>query len=415
MRTNICTDLKATEGDAVTNGRLILAIFCLLAFAGKANSQLEYVGQPVPPGAKPHDAPIERPDLDTLSLDGPSGKTILDALGRGFADQGALTTRGAKDIELYRAASPSVVVVITNAGFGSGIYLGSGRVLTNWHVVTSNKSVGIAFKPPRDGDAIDASGIVKGNVLRIDALRDLALVEVPSPPQNLRAMELGSETEIQIGADVYAIGHPTGQTWTYTRGLISQFRRAYAWQAGETEPAHRADVILTQTPINPGNSGGPLLAESGKVLGVNTFKVDGENLNFAVAVEEVRKFLDSTEAPGSAQASLGRDPACKPVELYAGRNKNNDGFLVQFATRCDKFADFSIYTPDNVKRPIQALVDTNHDEKVDIIVEDRERAGKWAISFHDVDYDGVIDLVGYHPDGKLNASRFEKYQPARKY
>jgi hypothetical protein len=352
--------------------------------------------------------------MDTVFLDGLSGKTILAALGRGFADQGALSTRGAKDIELYRIASPSVVVVVTNDGLGSGIYLGSGRILTNWHVVTSNKAVGIAFKPPKEGDNIDASGIVKGNVLRIDRLRDLALVEVPSPPQNVRPLELGTETDIQIGADVYAIGHPTGQTWTYTRGLISQFRRAYVWKAGETEPEHRADVILTQTPINPGNSGGPLIAESGKVLGVNTFKTEGENLNFAVAVEDVRKFLDSTEAPG-AQASLGRDPACKPVELYAGRNKNNDGFLIQFATKCDKFADFSIFTPDNVKRPIQALVDSNHDSKVDIIVEDRERAGRWAISFHDVDYDGIIDLVGYHSDGKLNPSRFEKYQPSKKY
>jgi S1-C subfamily serine protease len=98
---------------------------------------------------------------------------------------------------------------------------------------------------------VTASRIVKGNVLRVDQMRDLALVNVATPPQNVRALELGIESDIQIGADVYAIGHPTGQTWTYTRGLISQFRRAYAWQAGEKEPEHRADVILTQTPINP--------------------------------------------------------------------------------------------------------------------------------------------------------------------
>jgi S1-C subfamily serine protease len=397
----------------VKNGRLILAILCLLGFAGKAHAQLEYLGQPFPSGSKPHAAPIERPDQDTLTFDGLSGKAILDSLGRGFTDQGALNTRGVKDIELYRVASPSVVVVITDAGFGSGIYLGSGRILTNWHVVGSNKKVGIAFKPAREGDGVTASSIVKGNVLRVDQMRDLALVNVATPPQNVRAMELGIESDIQIGADVYAIGHPTGQTWTYTRGLISQFRRDYVWQAGEKEPEHRADVILTQTPINPGNSGGPLIGESGKVLGVNSFKADGENLNFAIAVEEVQKFLDSPEA--GARTSKSRDPACKPVELYAGRNKNDDGFLVQFATKCDNFADFSIYTPDSVKRPIQALVDTNHDGKVDIVVEDRERAGRWVISFHDVDYDGIIDLVGYHPDGKLNASRFEKYQPTRNY
>ena len=28
-------------------------------------------------------------------------------------------------------------------------------------------------------------------------------------------MPLGSEKEIEIGADVHAIGHPTGEAWTY--------------------------------------------------------------------------------------------------------------------------------------------------------------------------------------------------------
>jgi hypothetical protein len=38
------------------------------------------------------------------------------------------------------------------------------------------------------------------------------------------------------------------------------------------------------------------------------------------------------------------------------------------------------------------------------------RDGKWDISFHDVDFDGIIDLVGYHPDGKITPSRYESYQ-----
>ena len=46
---------------------------------------------------------------------------------------------------------------------------------------------------------------------------------------------------------------------------------------------------------------------------------------------------------------------------------------------------------------------------MDIVIEDRDRDGKWDISFHDVDFDGRTDLVGYHPDGKLAASRYEKY------
>jgi hypothetical protein len=31
------------------------------------------------------------------------------------------------------------------------------------------------------------------------------------------------------------------------------------------------------------------------------------------------------------------------------------------------------------------------------------------ISFYDTNFDGTFDLKGYHPDGELAASRYEKY------
>jgi len=47
--------------------------------------------------------------------------------------------------------------------------------------------------------------------------------------------------------------------------------------------------IQLDATINPGNSGGPLLSRSGRVLGINTFKLKGyEGLNFAVLSSEVR-------------------------------------------------------------------------------------------------------------------------------
>ena len=45
------------------------------------------------------------------------------------------------------------------------------------------------------------------------------------------------------------------------------------------------NYVQIDAAINPGNSGGPLLNKFGEVLGVNTFKLQGENLNFAVRVE----------------------------------------------------------------------------------------------------------------------------------
>jgi len=45
-------------------------------------------------------------------------------------------------------------------------------------------------------------------------------------------------------------------------------------------------------PISPGNSGGPLLDMDGKVVGITTFiKPGGQNLNFAIPVNEARRYF----------------------------------------------------------------------------------------------------------------------------
>jgi S1-C subfamily serine protease len=44
--------------------------------------------------------------------------------------------RSAKDAQIYRTISPSVVMVVNKEGFGSGSLLSTaGDILTNWHVV----------------------------------------------------------------------------------------------------------------------------------------------------------------------------------------------------------------------------------------------------------------------------------------
>ncbi len=148
-----------------------------------------------------------------------------------------------------------------------------------------------------------------------------------------------------------------------------------------------------------------MISESGKLLGVNSFKSTGEGLNFAVSVRDVAAFL----AARTDRAAEGDRSGCRAAALYDGRDKANKARLIRVDTDCDGKADASFWYPDDVSKPFQVLFDTNHDGKVDIIVEDTDRDGKWDISYHDTDYDGTIDLVGYHPDGKIRPSRFERY------
>ena len=58
-----------------------------------------------------------------------------------------------------------------------------------------------------------------------------------------------------------------------------------------------ANVIQTQASINPGNSGGPLFNKDKELIGVNTFTSEGENLNFAIAVDDVISFINEKPKP----------------------------------------------------------------------------------------------------------------------
>jgi len=353
---------------------------------------------------------VTLPDWDNGTLAGLSGKTAARVLATPILGDVGLSVRGQQDITIYQNASPSVVMVVTNDGLGSGSYLGSNLILTNAHVVGTNSYAGIVFKPQQEGAKINPSSVVTAKVLRIDRTRDLAVLQVNSVPAYVHPLEFGNSSEIKIGADVYAIGHPTGQFWTFTRGLISQIRKGYDWK--DESGIHRADVIQTQTPINPGNSGGPLIAESGKLLGVNSFKAaQTEGVNFAVSVGDVIEFLK----PSNRQAETNNSSSCKPVRLYDGRNKENNGRVVLIDTNCDHVADIALITPDDVSQPIQALIETKYDGKIDMIVDDFNRDGLWDISFYDTQHNGTIDLVGFHPDGKMKASRYEKYNPSETY
>ncbi|HLH89627.1 MAG TPA: serine protease [Xanthobacteraceae bacterium] len=414
---------------AQTISALILATVVSLVTCAAGAAEPQSLGQPLPSiGMAGPATPAATWDDAVEAL---PGEVIRNALARRLADQGALATRGAQEIAIYRAAAPAVVLIVTfDNKLGSGSYLGNGLILTNWHVVGSSRMVGILFKPPTEGAPIDLDGLVRADVVKTDATHDLALLRLTMMPKGIKPLELGSPSEIQVGADVHAIGHPSGEAWTYTRGLISQIRNDFKWQGKDDPNKHRADVIQTQTPISPGNSGGPLIGDSGRILGVNSFKdTEGENLNFAISVVDIAPFVGALSAPAPATSvsppaasapapKLARKaavpPNCNAMVIYESKLdaswKKGQDYKVGIDTNCDNIADVVIVTPTDPKSPIVAYIDSNYDGKTDIIVEDLDRDGKWDISFYDTNYDGQIDLVGFHPDGKITASRYITYQ-----
>ena len=70
------------------------------------------------------------------------------------------------------------------------------------------------------------------------------------------------------------------------------------------------NCLQVDSSINPGNSGGPLVDMCGRVVGVNTFVVQGpmRNLNFALSTNDLLSFLADTDAAPMVSGEI-----CEPL------------------------------------------------------------------------------------------------------
>jgi len=206
-----------------------------------------------------------------------------------------IVTRAPGGVKRYREASNGIVLIFTaNDMMGSGVVLSyKGLIVTNWHVVENELTVGVVFKSSfrQDKPSLKKEDIYVAKVLKTDPLRDLALLQIISPPQALTTLTLGSFLQIEVGQDAFAISHPEGLLWSYTEGVVSQIRPNYVMktQAGTT---HQSTYIQTQTVISQGSSGGALFNYDGQLIGILVATL-GPGLNFAIAVNEVQNFIFS--------------------------------------------------------------------------------------------------------------------------
>ena len=322
------------------------------------------------------------------------------------------TVRGGAELAIYRKIAPSVVLVVTDKGLGSGSLISKdGQILTNYHVIAGFDAVSVILKPAKEGDKITPAQAITADVIKVDPSVDLALLKMrTAPPANLVPVAFGDFDKVKIGDDVNAIGHPEGETWTFTKGYVSQIRRGYKWTIEGTE--HTADVIQTQTPINPGNSGGPLLNSQGALIGVNSFiDTAGQNLSYAVGVNMVQAFIKNPAPVTVAAATASAAAKCEPHLMFEGRDDKNTASVRRFDMSCHGRVDLAIILPDDKSQPMVALLDTTGSGKADGQILSYHRDGHWDISYWDTKHTGHWDTIGYHPDGKLKPSSYGPYIP----
>lgn len=210
-----------------------------------------------------------------------------------------VSTRGASGITVFKAVSPAVVVVVVGSvkddkfdpeGMGTGAIIDArGYVLTNWHVIKDHPDAVIFLKPANSSELAHAEVRI-GRVIYQNSTVDLALLRMTDPPSTLRSIAVADMNQVQIGEDIHVIGHPHGNLWSYSTGVVSQVRDDYTWSY-EDGSKHEAKVLQLQTAINPGNSGGPVVDDAGKILGLVAMSEEGQNLDYAIAADVIKRFL----------------------------------------------------------------------------------------------------------------------------
>ncbi|MBT5134878.1 MAG: trypsin-like serine protease [Halieaceae bacterium] len=211
----------------------------------------------------------------------------------------------ANTTEVFSNASPSVVYVTSTTlrrqmfslnvmeipqGAGSGfVWDDSGLIVTNYHVVARANRLTVTLSDQREFEA---------KVVGLAPERDLAVLRLIAPPDELIELPLGDSSELSVGRKVMAIGNPFGLDTTLTVGVVSALGREIQSPSGRKIRG----VVQTDAAINPGNSGGPLLNSLGQLVGVNTaiYSPSGASagIGFAIPVNTVKEVVPQLIAYG---------------------------------------------------------------------------------------------------------------------
>ncbi|TWU59921.1 Periplasmic serine endoprotease DegP precursor [Rubripirellula tenax] len=231
----------------------------------------------------------------------------------------AVTARG--DAETYARVVQSTAWIVTSdadneTATGTGVLVDAEKriVLTNAHVVGDSRTVVVFFADINDGipnvkrkHYLD--NVLKlaqpGKVVAVDRRLDLALIQLPKLPGDVKAIEL-AEKSIKPGSTIELVGNPGNSDvmWVSTSGSV---RAVYDKKFKSNHGEHNFRAVETQSPIQPGDSGGPIVDGEGKLVALaQSFSPDNPLISFCVDITEIRSLLSSSwkQAPIASKKLL---------------------------------------------------------------------------------------------------------------
>jgi S1-C subfamily serine protease len=172
-------------------------------------------------------------------------------------------------VQVVKQVGPSVVLIQTSQGLGSGIVFDAdGNVVTNAHVVEGADSFQVTLA---DGKQYPA------RLVGSFAPDDLAVLHINAGGPHPAGF--ADSSQLAVGDVALAIGNPLGLQSSVTEGIVSALGRTVNEDNGVALP----NVIQTSAPINPGNSGGALVDLEGQVVGIPTLAATDPEMGGAAA------------------------------------------------------------------------------------------------------------------------------------
>ncbi|MGH2357410.1 MAG: S1C family serine protease [Candidatus Limnocylindria bacterium] len=199
----------------------------------------------------------------------------------------ALADLGREIAAVAEKVGPSTVGIGNRWRGGSGVVVDQDRILTNAHNLRGDE-VRVTFPDGRTADA---------KVLGVDTDGDLAVLQAPT--QGAPAVAWGDGDAAGIGSPLIALGNPNGHGPRVTFGFVSGVGRSFRGPRGRRV----AGAVEHTAPLMPGSSGGPIVDLEGRLLGINTNRLES---GFYLAIAADASLRDRIAALGRGESPTRR-------------------------------------------------------------------------------------------------------------
>ncbi len=251
--------------------------------------------------------------------------------------------------------------------YGSGVVVGSNKVITNCHVLRSTKQPWIS----RGEDTYNI------NSVKADPWHDLCLVTADNLP--FKPALIGKSADLKRGQEIVAFGHSNGVPSPLTSSGV--VKALYDSDQGK--------VIRSTARFAMGASGSGLFDMEGKLIGINTFKTGGHSssIYFALPIEwleQLEKQPGITTFPITGKALWEEDEDKKPFYMQVAVPETR-GDWPKLSQVAEKWTQTE---PINTEAWYELGLGYENCAKLD----EAEKAYKQALSIDNSNFDALIHL-----------------------